>query len=132
MVEHVDDLLEPDPLVEPLDPNQVPEPVHPLIPWAQRWGIGDDGYRDQAVRSASLTDLIELIDALKGAAGDAMYDWLGGPASYGPISTEYAAFTAMTMAADLARLIRDRAAVQHGSTATDRPARDHQRPNDTG
>jgi hypothetical protein len=132
VAEHADDPVESDPIVELLDPNGVPEPVRPLIPYAQRWGIGDDGYRDQAVRSASPTDLAELLDVLASAAGDEVYDWLAGSAADEPITNEYTAFTAMTMAADLARLLRDRDAVQHRSTATDGATRDQERPNNAG
>jgi hypothetical protein len=96
-------------------------------------GIGDDGYRDQAVRSASLSDLAGLVDGLGGAAGDAMYDWLAGPAADEPVTTEYAVFTAMmTKAADLAQLILDRAATQHTGAATNRATRDGVPPNRAG
>jgi hypothetical protein len=102
----------------PLNPGHVPSSVRPLIPLAQRWGIGDDGYRDRAVRAAAAAELEELLDALAGPAGDAMYDWLAGPAAEATVTDEYAAFTAMSMAADLARVIRKR---RGGAVDQERP-----------
>jgi hypothetical protein len=96
------------PMAMPLAPGRVPEPVRPLIPLAERWGIGDDGYRDEAVEAASPTELDELLDALAGPAGDAMYDWLAGPAAEATVTEEYVAFSAMAMAGDLARVIQKR------------------------
>jgi hypothetical protein len=92
----------------PLDPSHVPMAVRPLIPLAERWGIGDDGYRDQAVHAAAPAELEELLDALAGSAGDAMYNWLAGPAAEMTITDEYAAFTAVSMAADMARVLQKR------------------------
>jgi hypothetical protein len=89
-----------------LNPDAVPEQVRVLIPWAERWGIGDDGYRDEAVENATSGELADLLDALAGPAGDAMYDWLAGPAADAPVTDEYAAFSALAMAADLANVVQ--------------------------
>jgi hypothetical protein len=39
----------------------VPEPVQYLIPLARRWGIGDGGYRPDAVRAVNGEDRLELV-----------------------------------------------------------------------
>ena len=71
---------------------------------AERWGIGDDGDRENAVANASEAERRELVDAVDGLPED-FWDWLVGPAaSEVPLSREYVVLTTMTMAADSARL----------------------------
>lgn len=43
------------------EPDDVPEPVQYLIPLARRWGIGDGGYRPDAVRAVNGEDRLELV-----------------------------------------------------------------------
>jgi hypothetical protein len=82
----------------------VAEHVPALLPLARRWGIADDGYRSDAVRSASDTQLRAIVSAV-GSAPDALWDWLASPeqATNHPTDT-YVAITCLTMAYDEARL----------------------------
>ncbi len=85
-----------------LKPDNVPEPLRHLIPYAEFWGVGDDLIRDDLVRSAPR----EAIDDLKRVVeqhDDLLDEWLAGPEAEGPeYSAEYTAFSAMRMAADFA------------------------------
>ncbi|MDT5408450.1 MAG: hypothetical protein QOG14_670 [Mycobacterium sp.] len=88
-----------------LDPSKVPTGLEFLIPTAEEWGIGDDGYRAEAVDQARLDDLRRLVDNVDSADDDVLYGWLAGPAAQDPNPThEYLTYTCMTMAADAARL----------------------------
>jgi hypothetical protein len=84
----------------PLDERKVPPAFLPLIPYAELWGVSDDGFRDELAASAppvAKADLLAL-----GEEFDAQLDpWLAGPESYlRPLSAEYLAFTHMRMAFD--------------------------------
>lgn len=87
-----------------LDPRRVPPALEALIPWAEKWGLGDDFERDGLVRSASLDGLIQLIHSIDGISDDDLFGWLGGPESYSSNPTdEYLAITSLTMAIDSAK-----------------------------
>ena len=85
------------------DPKRVPQAFRSLLPVARRWGIGDDGYRWDAVQAASAEDLSDIADAVD-RGGEALYDWLAGPEAEGTPTNEYVALTCLTMAYDEARL----------------------------
>jgi hypothetical protein len=87
-----------------LDPRNVPESAARLLPLAEKWAIGDDFEREEAVSRATGKELQSLVSAVD-TTDDEFWDWLAGPASYEPNpSPEYLALTALTMAADSARL----------------------------
>jgi len=83
-----------------LDPRGVPEQLCALIPYAERWGIGDDIARNELVLSASQAEIDELKRVVRDH-DDLLDEWLAGPAATNPPFTkEYLAFTHMRMAAD--------------------------------
>lgn len=87
-----------------LDHRRVPPAVRPVLALAELWGISDDYEREDAVRRATVDDLQELVAAVDSLDSD-FWEWLSGPASSERRpSTEYVAITALTMAADSARI----------------------------
>jgi hypothetical protein len=88
-----------------LDHNKIPSALVPLIPFAVKWGIGDDYEREEAITKASTDELETLIHSIDTISDKDLFGWLSGPESYSPTpSPEYLAFTALTMAIDLAKL----------------------------
>lgn len=83
-----------------LDPQHVPEPLRVLIPLAEKWGIGDDMLRIDAVRKAPPAEVAHLKKII--AQYDDLFDeWLAGSEAQNPNpSPEYLAFSNMRMAAD--------------------------------
>jgi len=100
-----------------LDPAKVPPYVVPLLPIAEKWGIGDDIERTQLVEAATQSDLELLATCLDNVDEEAVFGWLAGPESYlSPPTDEYVAVTNLTMAIDLAVLrLKRQAAQDHGS-----------------
>jgi hypothetical protein len=47
-----------------LDPRQVPEVLHPLIPLAEQWSIGDDYELGTALKEASVEELRHLVNSV--------------------------------------------------------------------
>jgi hypothetical protein len=82
-----------------LDPNAVPREAVPLIPLAERWGIGDDFEREKAVVNASDNELKVLAWCFESVDEKPIFDWLAGDESHNSKPTkEYLAFTCLTMA----------------------------------
>jgi hypothetical protein len=87
-----------------LNPDNVPEAFRYLIPLAEKYGISDDCYRDDLIDTLDEAELRECASFLD--SYDSVLDgWLAGPEANGPeFSTEYIAFSALGMAADMAKL----------------------------
>ena len=87
-----------------LDPSRVPKSLHILIPYAEFWGIADDGYREDVVMKAP-RDILENLKSVVAQFDDEMDDWLAGDEADDDDSVpseEYVAFSAMRMVADFA------------------------------
>jgi hypothetical protein len=84
---------------------EVPRPLHRYIPLAERYGIGDDGYRIEVVDSLKPAQAEELLLFMEKCPED-LFRWLCGPASQvSPPSPEYVAFTCLVMAGDYAKAV---------------------------
>lgn len=88
-----------------LDPTHIPEPLRSLLPMAEKWGIGDDFEREDALNKASSWELEKLVHSIDHISDDDLFGWLAGKESYNPSpSTEYLAFSSLTMAIDSAKV----------------------------
>jgi hypothetical protein len=87
-----------------LDPDMVPWALAPLLPWAEKWGVGDDFEREALIDRASPEELDALVHSIDDVNDDDLFGWLAGPASHSSRPTaEYLAITALTMAIDSAK-----------------------------
>lgn len=83
-----------------LDPENVPEALRVLIPYAEAWGISDDLIRGDVLDQASPEALSDLV-ATVGSHDEALNTWLGGSEASSEQPTEaYIAFSALVMAFD--------------------------------
>ena len=88
-----------------LNPNNVSAALIPLLPLAEKWGIGDDFERENAIRNASREELEALVHSIDDVSDDDLFGWLSGPESYSSNPTpEYLAFSCLTMAIDSAKV----------------------------
>ncbi|MCO8120754.1 hypothetical protein NHH03_03320 [Stieleria sp. TO1_6] len=93
-------LPHPDAAVPKLDPRIVPLALHDLIPYAERYGIADDGYRAQLIELLDNSERDDLFLTVI-RFDDALDDWLAGPDATTACPTiEYVAFSALRMAID--------------------------------
>ena len=89
----------------PLNPDNVPSVLVPLLPMAEKWGIGDDLVREASVSKASRQELESLLHCIDDISDADLYGWLSGPESFNRNpSQEYLAITCLTMAIDSAKL----------------------------
>jgi hypothetical protein len=64
--------------------DRVPAPLRALLGLAKRWGISDDGYREQAVDRASLSQLRALVAAVDGVDDPPGIGWSAPKQSASP------------------------------------------------
>jgi len=82
----------------PLDEMKVPPAFRPLLPYAEIWGVKDDGDRNLLVEGAPPAAKADLL-ALVGEFDDQFDTWLAGPeADSRAPSAEYLAFSNMRLA----------------------------------
>jgi hypothetical protein len=82
----------------------VPDSALRLIALAGEWAIGDDVDREMKVEAATEDELRALVQVVD-ETPDQVWDWLAGAESSVPDpSAEYIAVTAITQAADSARV----------------------------
>ena len=87
-----------------LDLRKVPAEFHSLARLAEKYGIGDDIYREQMVSSLTDEERSELTEFLE-VWDDLLDTWLAGPeAESSSPSDEYCTFTCLRMAADSAKI----------------------------
>jgi hypothetical protein len=86
--------------------SDVPTALHPLIPYAQVFGITDDGYRSELLERVpwALAEHVESV--VLESHCEALMAWLTGAASHGRPNEAYSAFTALLMAADELSIMR--------------------------
>ncbi len=85
-----------------IDPQNVPEALHQLIPYAEKWGISDDVHREIAIDEASIEELREVVAAVSQVGND-INEWLGKPDIYSA-TKELISFVLLVDAYDLAKL----------------------------
>ena len=62
-----------------LNPNNVSCSLVSLLPMADKWGVGDDFERENAVSQASLQEVVLLIHCSGGISDEDLDGWLSGP-----------------------------------------------------
>lgn len=84
----------------------IPAELHYLIEMVKKWGLPDDGYRDELLFNATKVELEEIIKSLPDDKLEGLNHWLVGFAEDQTISmtNEYVNFTCYLMAYDMARL----------------------------
>lgn len=88
-----------------LDSTKVPVALISLLPIAEKWGVGDDIEREQALSAASRQELELLVHSIDEVRDEDLFGWLSGSESYSAKpSNEYVALTALTMSIDFAKI----------------------------
>lgn len=82
-----------------LDATKVPDDLVDLIPFAEKWGIGDDLIRDDFQSTATKAEKQALADALRGRNAR-ITEWLDAQPKGAPMTDEAAAFMYMQLGLD--------------------------------
>ena len=87
-----------------MNKNLIPQKLHHLIPIANEWGIGDDGYRDEYIGKSTYKKLKDFVDSITEEELSCINDWLCDRLDL--INTEeYEKFTSLYMAFEYAESI---------------------------
>lgn len=85
----------------------IPSELHYLIDMVVKWGLSDDGYRDEQLFNATEQELKDIIHSLPDNKFEILNNWLVGYANDKTISMtdEYVNYTCYVMAFDMARVL---------------------------
>ena len=86
-----------------MNKKNIPPTLHHLIPFVEKWGLEDDGYRDELVQESSYQELEKLVDAVSENDGLTFEQWLCNPTLVKKPTMEYIKFSAFLMAYDYAK-----------------------------
>lgn len=85
--------------------ENIPAKLHKLIPLVEKWGIEDDGFRDELIYSSSREDLKSLTDTITDDILEILNDWLADENEIEKSTDEYIKFTCFYMAYEYASSI---------------------------
>ncbi|HEY8935587.1 MAG TPA: hypothetical protein VIM75_04835 [Ohtaekwangia sp.] len=85
--------------------ENIPFNVRHLIPLVEKWGIEDDGYRDELVFNSNNDELTELVNSIGDNEANALNDWFCDPELVKKLSDEYIKFSVFFMAFEYAKSI---------------------------
>lgn len=89
--------------------NNIPDKLHHLIHLVEKWGINDDGYRDELIENASTEDLQNIVDSIDEQTLSNLNNWLSDNNEILKLSAEYINYTCFYMAYEYAeRVLEDR------------------------
>jgi hypothetical protein len=81
----------------------IPDKLQHLIPLVEKWGIEDDGYRDEALFTAEKHELESLVNSISDEDGLGLDTWFCDPVELKNPSHEYLKFSAFFMSFEYAK-----------------------------
>jgi hypothetical protein len=87
-----------------MNKKYIPSTLHHLIPFVEKWGLEDDGYRDELVQGSPYHELEKLVEAVSVNDGLILEQWLCNTILVKKPTIEYIKFSAFLMAYDYAKL----------------------------
>lgn len=81
----------------------IPDKLQHLIPLVEKWGIEDDGYRDEALFTAEKHELESLVNSISDEDVLILDTWFCDPVELKNPSLEYLKFSAFFMSFEYAK-----------------------------
>lgn len=88
-----------------MNKDLIPSGLHYLIHLVERWGIEDDGYRDEAIEKASTSDLQELVNSINDENADELDKWFCNSKMLSNPNEEYIKYSVFFMAYEYAKAV---------------------------
>ena len=88
-----------------MNKNAIPNSLQPLIPLVKKWGIEDDGERDELVERATQEELSSLVEAINDDVASQLNEWFCDPAMLEAPTPEYIKFSVFFMAFEYAQAV---------------------------
>jgi len=83
----------------------IPCALQHLVPLVEKWGLGDDGYRDEQIENASIPELKKIVGSLSNETMEELNKWLEDGTEIETVSEEYLNYTAFLMAYEYADIV---------------------------
>ena len=90
-----------------MNKNNIPNKLRHLVDHAKKWGIGDDGYRDEQIENASNEELKSLVALFDNETIENFNNWLSDEEEIKKSTDEYLLFTCFFMAFEYAEAVLD-------------------------
>ncbi|HEY8935586.1 MAG TPA: hypothetical protein VIM75_04840 [Ohtaekwangia sp.] len=88
-----------------MNKDNIPKQLHHLIDLVNRWGISDDGYRDEQIERASTAELEKLVSSIDKENLKDLNDWLTDESQMMKSTDEYINYTCFYMAYEYAEAV---------------------------
>jgi hypothetical protein len=85
-----------------MNKDNIPEGLRHLIDLVNKWGINDDGYREEQIEKSSLSDLQQVVNAIDENTLKYLNAWLSDEKAMKESSDEYINYTCFYMAYEYA------------------------------
>ncbi len=83
----------------------MPEKLKHLIPVVEKWGINDDGFRDEYINGSSTLELSNLINSVNEEDMVNLNKWLSDELEVQKSTDEYINYTCFVMAVEYAQAV---------------------------
>ena len=93
------------PMQQAMNNEEIPDKLHHLIPLVEKWGISDDGYRDEAVEKATDLELEVLVEGITKEDAKELNRWFTDPRALSMLTDEYINYSAFFMAYEYAKVV---------------------------
>lgn len=85
--------------------DNIPQKLQHLIDLVNKWGINDDGYRDEQIERASTAELEKLMTSIDEKTLKYLNDWLSDEIQMTKSTDEYINYTCFYMAYEYAEAV---------------------------
>ncbi|MCL5244258.1 hypothetical protein M4I21_00450 [Cellulophaga sp. 20_2_10] len=85
--------------------ENIPKKLRALISKAKKWGLGDDGYRDEQIENSSIEELKSLVNIFTEEIIVEFNEWLSDENEVQKSTDEYLLFTCFFMAYEYAESV---------------------------
>jgi len=86
-----------------INPNNIPKPFHPLIPYVEKWAISDYTELSKTIDETPLQELKELVKTVSEFDAEGFDEWLGN-SDEGNNTKEWRAFILLIDACDVVKI----------------------------
>ena len=86
-----------------MNKENIPRQLHHLIPLVEKWGIEDDGFRDEIIATSSVEDIKNLVYSMSEEDFIVLNEWFCKPIVGTKETDEYIKFSVFFMAYEYAK-----------------------------
>ena len=85
--------------------DRIPKKLHQIINLVIKWGINDDGYRDEQIENSNTEDLMAFVNSIDNETLVEINNWLSNEEEMKKSTAEYINYTCFIMAFEYAKAV---------------------------